>query len=75
MSLEHSRCSTNDCCYYYCFWAGGLHGDGSRVPSAELPAEVCVTVCDRVWGDCSLGACLEEALGIGPLEEGKKARW
>lgn len=28
-----------------------------------------------MWGDCSLGACLEEALGIGPLEEGKKAKW
>lgn len=27
-------------------------------------------VCWRM-GDCSLGACLEEALGIGPYEEGK----
>lgn len=53
--------------HYYCFWAGELRGDGGGVPSTELPAEVCV----GRWGDCSLGACLEEALGIGYLEEGK----
>lgn len=37
---------------------------GRRV---QFPAEVCA----GGWGDRSLGACLEEALGIGLLEEGK----
>lgn len=60
MGLEYNTCSTNGQFYYYCFWAGDLHGDGNRVPSAELP------VCVRGWGDCRLGACLEEALGIEP---------
>lgn len=67
MFLEHNRCSINDQFYYYNFWAGELHADGVWVPSTELPAEVYV----GGWSDRSLGACLEKALGIGPLEEGK----
>lgn len=35
--------------------------------STELTAEVCVLR----MGDCCLGACLEEALGIRPYKEGK----
>lgn len=58
MFLEHNRYSTNGQFYYYHFWAGELHENGSRVPSAELSAEVCVLEDGRLQSWCLPGGGL-----------------